>query len=345
MRLSLHLIILCSLLSFNPLFSQKVELACIGFYNVENLFDTLDTPDKFDEDFTPAGQYNYNSAIYWDKQDRLAEVISKMGSETPDGPAVLGVAEVENRAVLEDLVKREAIKARNYQIVHYESPDERGIDVALLYNPRYFKVTASKPIKMSPANPDGSVNNTRDILLVSGLFKGESFHFMVNHWPSRRGGEASTSPMREQCAAECKRLSDSIQLADPKAKVVVMGDLNDDPINKSMTEKLQANGKAAKVADKGFFNPWMDFFKKGDGTMAYQDAWSLFDQIVISKSMLEDKSGNFYYYGAKILKEPFMYQTTGQYKGYPLRTFSGNEYLYGYSDHFPTYIYIIRKKP
>ncbi len=327
------------------LFAQpkQYKIAAVGFYNLENLFDTINNPLTNDEDFLPSGAYRYNTAVYVEKQANMARVIADMGAElTPDGVAILGVAEVENRDVLEDLVKQKAIAGRNYQIVHFDSPDPRGIDVALLYQAKYYTVLGARPIPMTVYEEGGEARGTRDILLVSGLFDGDPLHVLVNHWPSRRGGEAATRPLRNAAALVCKNVADSITAADPKAKIIIMGDLNDDPVSPSVRQVLQAKADKNDIRKGGFFNPFYEFYRKGLGTLAYQDSWNLFDQIILSHTLVDPKTGGYQYYQAKVFNAPYLIQQTGQYKGYPHRTYSGNTYIGGYSDHFPTFVYVIK---
>ncbi len=334
------------LLAFQPLFSQKQQykVACVGFYNFENLFDTVDSPDTNDSEFLPDGKRNWTTDIYKDKLKNLDRVVSELGTElTPDGVAILGVAEIENRNVLEDFVKQEKVASRNYQIVHYDSPDERGIDVALIYQPKYFTVTSSRAIPLLIYGSDGERNLTRDILLVSGLLDGEPLHMMVNHWPSRRGGEAATAPYRNAAALVCKNIKDSLLTIDPSAKVIVMGDLNDDPNSPSVKKVMDAKAKKDDVKPGGFFNPMFAYFKEGLGTMAYQDAWSLFDQIIISEGLVNEKQAGYRFHKAQVHSKPYLIQKTGQYKGYPFRTFDFDNYIGGYSDHFPVYLYLVKK--
>lgn len=331
------------LLPFSSFAQKSYKIGCIGFYNFENLFDTLDTPDKNDLEFTPQGSYRYDTKIYQEKLQNLSKVVAELGLElTPDGIAILGTAEIENRKVLEDFVQQPAIRNRNYQIVHYDSPDERGIDVALLYNPKYFTVTASRPVPMKAYNSNNEEDRTRDILFVSGIYDGEPLHLLVNHWPSRRGGEAATQPLRNAAALICKNICDSLTQADPNAKVVIMGDLNDDPSSPSLREVLNAKQKKEQVELYGLFNPMWDYFKKGIGTLAYQDAWSLFDQVVLSYGFVNKNAPGYQYYKAVVHNKPYLCQQTGQFKGYPFRTFAGTTYLGGYSDHFPVYVYIVK---
>ncbi|MCF8244098.1 MAG: endonuclease/exonuclease/phosphatase family protein [Saprospiraceae bacterium] len=334
------------LLSVQTLFSQKqsYEVACVGFYNLENLFDTIDSPNTNDSEFLPNGKRHWTSEVYQEKLTNLARVVEELGTDvTPDGVAILGVAEVENRLVLEDFVKQGKIADRNYQIVHFDSPDERGIDVGLIYQPKYFTVTGSRAIPLMIYGDDGERNFTRDILYVSGLLDGEPLHVLVNHWPSRRGGEAVTRPMRNAAALVCKTVKDSLLALDPNAKVIVMGDLNDDPNSPSVKKVLEASSDISKVKKGGFFNPMEAFFKQGIGTMAYQDAWSLFDQLIISQGLLKERQDGYRYLKAQVYNKPYLIQKTGQYKGYPFRTFDFDNYIGGYSDHFPVYLFLVKK--
>jgi predicted extracellular nuclease len=328
------------------LFAQKKDYkpVVISFYNLENLFDTLDNPAINDEEFLPNGPRNYNGTIYFDKLDKLATVISQIGTEVnPDGPAVLGVAEVENDTVLKDLVHHKLIAKRNYKIVHYDSKDFRGIDVGLLYNPKYFTVEASDKLYVQLPGGSKDAYYTRDILWVKGKLDGETVHIYVNHWPSRSGGEKRSAPGRNAAAQVCKNHIDSIAKIEPNAKIVIMGDLNDDPINKSVAGVLGAKPKAEEVTKGGLFNPWTELYKKGNGTLAYQDAWGLFDQIIISYPWLnKDQTGLFFYQQHIFFKE-YLVENKGRYKGYPMRTWDGNTYRGGYSDHFPTYLVMLKE--
>lgn len=341
----LLLVFVLSITCFAGIFAQKQQykVSAVGFYNFENLFDTIDTPDVLDEEFTPNGPKRWNTPLYVEKQNHLARVISEMGTElNPDGLALFGVAEVENRKVLEDFAAQPEVVKRKYQIIHYDSPDFRGIDVALFYQPKYFKVTNSRTIPLVIYGDDGERNYTRDILYVSGELDGEPLHVMVNHWPSRRGGEAATQPLRNAAALLCKNVADSLMAIDPEAKIIIMGDLNDDPVSPSMRKVLDAKGEIDEVKKGGIFNPFYEFYKKGLGTLAYGDAWNLFDQIVVSYGLVHKKAKGFRFYQAHVHNPKYLYQTSGQFKGYPHRTFAGDAYIGGYSDHFPTYIYLVK---
>lgn len=341
------LLLVCTLLVFAVnLKAEKKEYAvsAIGFYNLENLFDTLDTPEVRDEEFTPEGRKLYNSNVYAEKLNNLSKVISELGTEmTPDGVAVLGVAEIENRSVLEDLAKQESIADRNYKIVHYDSPDKRGVDVGLLYQEKYFKPLYSEALEVPLVLKDGEEKSTRDILWVYGLFDNEPVHIFVNHWPSRYGGQKASNYLRETAAAVAANVIDSLTEEDPKSKIILMGDLNDDPVNTSVTKVLGAKDLDKKHKEGDLVNPWTSLYKKGNGTLAWRDTWNLFDQIIISSELLNKSSGSYFFYRAEVYNKQYMYQTSGRYKGYPFRTYGGGTYLGGYSDHFPVFIYLLKE--
>ncbi len=323
--------------------AKKRAISIIAFYNLENLFDTIDDYGVMDQEFTPGGEKGYNGAIYWDKIGKLATVISQIGTDlTPDGPAILGVAEIENKNVLIDLANHELIRKRNYQFVHYDSKDARGVDVAMYYNPKYFVPEESRPLFVQLPGGSKSAYYTRDVLWVKGKFLGETIHVYVNHWPSRSGGEERSAPARAAAAMVVKNHLDSLKAADGDVKAVIMGDLNDDPISPSVTKVLETKGKKSQVKPGGLFNPWVDYYNDGIGTLAYQDSWNLFDQIIISYPWLNQKQNGWYFYTAKIFAKEYMKENLGRYKGYPMRTWNFNEYRGGYSDHFPTYIILLK---
>lgn len=323
---------------------KQYKVGMIGFYNVENLFDTLNDPTKNDEEFLPDGTNRYTGKVYLDKLTKLEEVISQIGTDfSPDGLSVIGCAEVENAEVLMDLAKQPKLASRNYKVVHFNSPDERSIDVALLYNPKYFTPKFSEPLFVDIKNDDGTPRFTRDVLYVAGNYNGELIHVFVNHWPSRRGGEEASAPYRSKAASVVKAKTDSIYKTDANAKIIIMGDLNDDPTSPSVANVLGAEGDMRDVTAKELYNPWMSYYKEGIGTLAYQDSWNLFDQIIISQSWLEKKQAGFFFKEAKIFKKEFMIQKTGRFKGYPLRTYDFGRYVGGYSDHFPTYLVLLKE--
>ncbi|NPA35534.1 MAG: endonuclease/exonuclease/phosphatase family protein [Chlorobi bacterium] len=345
--MKIKLIFLLLIVSFSPLKklnSQNYKAGAIAFYNLENLFDTIDSPNVRDTEFTPAGRKKWTGDKYWEKIHHMATVISKIGSkEGLPGPAVIGVSEIENRGVLEDLVNDEALKEQNYQIVHYDSPDKRGIDVALLYQPRYFKVTNSRAVPLLIKGDDGKRLYTRDQLVVTGFFDGEEMHFIVNHWPSRRGGEARSRHLRDAAAQLTRSLVDSILNIDSKAKIAVMGDLNDDPINESLMVYLRAVGDKKKLKEGDMYNPMYKMYKKGIGSLAYRDNWNLFDQIIISQAFLGNDYSTYKFRVAHVFNDKMLINKTGRYKGYPHRTYVGDTYKAGYSDHLPVYIIILKE--
>lgn len=322
---------------------KEYQVSCVGFYNLENLFNTVDDPNR-DEEYLPDGRSNWTMEKYNHKLENLSTVLEDLGKDvSPDGCAIIGVAEVENRGVLEDLVAQPKLKSRDYKIIHYDSPDRRGIDVGLLYQEKYFKVKKSTPYKLT--FPDDTAYYTRDQLIVGGTLMGEDVNVIVAHWPSRRGGEQKSEPRRVQAAQLGRKIIDSLYNDNPNAKILYMGDLNDDPVNRSVMEYIKAKGKQAKVKKKEFFNPMWQFYKKGYGTLAWNDAWNLFDQIFVSKSFLNGTDySKLSYYKAYVYRKPYLLQTEGRFKGYPLRTKAGGQYLGGYSDHLPVYIVLIKEK-
>lgn len=319
----------------------KSDIYPIAFYNLENLFDTSRDYSIQDEDFTPSGRNHWTEEKYNKKLNNLAQVISQLGcGQNKDGFVLLGVAEVENRKVMEDLILKTKLSAAKYQIVHQDSPDARGIDVGLIYNPKYFKVNT---YKVYPFTIPGNNNiRTRDILVVSGFLDGQPLSILVNHWPSRRGEDSS--PLRERAGSICKHISDSIYQESPATAIIIMGDMNDDPKDKSTSIALGAKKEMNQVKEGGLFNTMWKIHDSGKGTLCYRDQWNLFDQIIISQSLLNAGKSNLKYMKSEIFTRDYMFQQSGKYKGYPLRTFSGNNFLNGYSDHFPTLIYLEKRK-
>jgi hypothetical protein len=335
-----------TIISISTGYSQKAQYhpSLIGFYNLENFYDTVNNPLVDDEEFLPNSERHYDSHIFLDKVERLTSVISQLGTDiNPDGVALLGVAEIENDTVLTALIKHKSLKSRDLKFVHYDSPDRRGIDVGLIYNPKYFTPLYSEPLFVKLPTGSKEAFFTRDILYVKGLMDGDTIHVMVGHWPSRSGGEERSIPARAAAAGVVKGVVDSLMAISKQTKIVIMGDLNDDPVSPSLTKVLQAKGSINGLKDGGLYNPWVDFYKKGIGTIAYQDAWGLFDQIVVSKGWLDKKQSGYFFQQATIFNKEFLVQQTGRYKGYPKRTWDGTTYNYGYSDHFPVFITLLKK--
>lgn len=324
---------------------KKYKIHTIAFYNLENLFDTINDPKKYDE-VSPIMELKVNkSEIFKKKISNIAKVIADIGADTANNsPAILGVSEVENRAVLEALVNHPLLLKKDYGIVHFDSPDIRGIDVALLYQKQIFtpNSTSNHELKIFDDNTKKR-DYTRDQLLVSGMLDGELVHVIVNHWPSRRGGEAKSRPKRLAAAKLNKHIIDSLQSINPYAKIFTMGDLNDNPTNASVKDILKAEKNRNRVGLKGIYNPFENYFKNGLGTTAYRDAWSLFDQILITKPLLEKDYSSFRFYKAGIFNKNYLINSKGRYKGYPFRSFADGGFTDGYSDHFPVYIYVIKE--
>lgn len=328
------------------LFAQKqnYRAAIVGFYNLENFYDTVDNPIVNDEEFLPNSPRQYNSRIYLDKVNRLATVISQIGTDiNPDGIAFMGVAEIENDTVLTDLINNNLLKSRRLKFEHYDSPDKRGVDVGFIYNPKYFTVISSAPFFVPLPSGSKDAYFTRDVLYVKGILDGDTIHVFVNHWPSRSGGEERSAPGRAAAAGVVKARVDSLMAINPDTKVLIMGDLNDDPISPSLTKVLNAKGKIKDVAKGGLYNPWVDFYKKGIGTSPYQDAWGLFDQIVMSEAFLDRNQKGYFYLNAHIFNKDFLVEKVGKYRNYSKRTWSGITYNYGYSDHFAVFLTLLKK--
>ena len=324
---------------------KKFKIHTLAFYNLENLFDTINDPMKFD-DYSPIMELKTNRGdAYRRKITNMARVIAEIGNDaTHNTPAILGVCEVENKDVLEDIVNDSTLLEKNYGIAHFDSPDSRGIDVALLYQKSLFTPISSSAheLKIYDTQTQKRIT-TRDQLLVSGKLEGDLIHIIVNHWPSRRGGEARSRPKRVAAAKLNKRILDSLHAHDPYAKLIIMGDLNDDPTNPSVKNVLKAKKKRKKVDFKGLYNPFEKFYRDGLGTTAYRDNWSLFDQIIVSKTLLEKDYTSFRYYQAGIFNKNYLITPKGKYKGYPFRSWNDSGFSNGFSDHFPIYIYLIKE--
>ena len=325
---------------------NEFNIRTIAFYNLENLFDTIDDPDLWDERSPIMEMKGNRSEAYWKKINNMAKVIADIGSkETHTSPAVIGVVEIENKSVLIDLINSKYLKDKHYSIIHYNSHDKRGIDVALLYQSRYFKPTASKSFEVKIFN-NGKRVYTRDQLLVSGILDGEMIHFIVNHWPSRRGGEARSRPLRMAAARYNKKIIDSLQKVYDNPKIIGMGDLNDDPTNASMKVVLKATGVKKEVKKGGIYNPMEDLFRRGYSTLGYRDNINLFDQIFMTSPLLAKNKDytKWEFYKANVFNPHYLTNTKGRYKGYPFRSWGNGQFTGGYSDHYPVYIYLIREK-
>jgi 3'-phosphoadenosine 5'-phosphosulfate sulfotransferase len=344
-------ILLLLLVSISITFSQSKEkkytIRTIAFYNVENLFDTINDVTKNDE-ASPIMALKVNkSKVYWDKIDKLSNTIAQIGLDKANtSPAIIGVSEIENLSVLEDLVKSKHLVKNQYGIIHYDSPDKRGIDVALLYQKRYFK-----PIYHQAFNPKIYRNNykvyTRDQLLISGYLDDELVHIIVNHWPSRSGGEAKSSALREKAAYQNTKIIAQVREKDSNAKIIIMGDFNDDPINASFKKVLKTKSRKKDMRKNSIYNPYEDLYRRGFNTLVYRDKLNLFDQILLTSTLIDKGEKDFStykMYKAMVFNKRFLTDQKGKYKGYPFRSFSNGGYTGGYSDHFPVYLYLIKEK-
>ncbi len=314
--------------------TSENSLFTVAFYNVENLFDTYDDPLVNDDAFLPNSVKKWTVKRYNRKLFKIATTLSNIGfHETRKAPVIIGLAEVENRKVLEDLLMSKHLKNKNYGIAHVDSPDERGIDVALLYAKEYFTVTNVQSVALVLTNHKGNPDYTRDILWVTGLLNGENVHILVNHWSSRREGEHITVSKRIAAARKNREIIDQIKYREGEhAKIIVMGDFNDDPHDISISKLVQAD----------LYNPMDELLTKDSGTTYFKGNWNLFDQLIFSNSFHKLERGKHSFMYAKIFAPKFLKKLQGRYKGKPYRTYVGRRYQGGYSDHFP--IYTVLKK-
>lgn len=343
----LTLILTISLFNFSFIYCQKdYQIKTVAFYNLENLFDTIDDPSKNDESSPIMGIRVNRDIIYQKKLNNMAKVIAEIGLETSyNSPVIIGVAEIENYQVLEDLVHTEHLINKQYGIIHYDSPDLRGIDVALLYQPTHFRPTYHENIELRLWDEKGMRIYTRDQLLVSGYLDDELIHIIVNHWPSRRGGQEKSNYKREKAAYVNMEIIENIKKNDPDAKIIIMGDLNDDPTNSSLKKILKTKAKKGNVKNGDLYNPMEDLFRRGQHSLVYRDNINLFDQIMFSSSLLSTNKNYSTYkmYKAGVFNPQYLITQTGKYKGYPYRSFAGNVFLGGFSDHYPVYIQLIKE--
>ncbi len=302
----------------------------IAFYNVENLFDTIDAPDKFDEEFTPSGRNNWTTERYQKKLEQLNKVFAEMRY-----PAIIGLAEIENALVLSDLCKVMQEKSNfEYQFKHVESPDKRGIDCALLYRTKQFDPVGMDYIRIPfPEAISGDPDYTsRDIIYVKGLIsKGDTLHCFVNHWPSRRGGLKKSEPRRMHVARYLRRFTDSLYQANVQANIILMGDFNDEPDNRSITQILKTRDNPPS-----FYNLMDPLDQAGLGSYNYRGNWNMLDQILVSPALKNGKSlsaGK-----AQIFDPEWLFFKHPKFGRTPNRTYGGPNYYGGYSDHLPVYV-------
>ena len=324
---------------------KKYKIHTISFYNVENLFDTINDVNKNDEASPIMEIQNGRAEIYQKKLINLSRVISEIGyGETKSLPTIVGLSEVENKKVIEDLIGTGKLKNGNYGISHFESPDRRGIDVALIYRKDFFEVLNEKShyLELYSFN-SGDKYYTRDQLVVDGLLEGERMFFIVNHWPSRSGGEMRSRPSRNKAAELNVSIIDSIRSIHQNPKIMTMGDFNDDPKNESIKKILSAKKDKENVKDNELYNPYERMHSKGVGTLAYRDNWNLFDQIILSGTFLDQSFKDFSFYKSLIYNKKYLFNQSGRFKGYPFRSFGGGSYLDGFSDHLPVYVLLIKE--
>lgn len=342
----------------NPAFHRSVPLDSLKYLEVTEEYkgewsDDLLTGKKvvrhqiLSDDFTVNGPKNWDTKKYKQKLGNIARVISELGRQyTNDNPAVVGLIEVENRQVVQDIIKQPLLAKSNYGIVHYNSYDARGIDIAVIYQKGRLKVTEtySKDIKIF--NDEGRRSYTRGVLVVKGFLDGERVGIFLNHWPSRSGGEAATIARRAATAKVLKEEMDKARAEYPEIKLFAMGDFNDDPVSPSLKKHLGAVGEPSQLSEKTpYYNLMYKLYKAGVASLAYRDAPNLFDQIIISKNLYStDKLTKTYsLYKAEIYAPSYLVNPSGQWKGYPLRSWDGDRFTNGFSDHFPAVSVIQRE--
>lgn len=332
MKMIAKLGFICSMLLMLNACGKKTYLG-VGFYNVENLFDTIDDPVTIDEQFLPEAQYAWNTEKYVNKINRLSEVISTM----VDGrhPAFLGLCEVENKQVITDLIASSSLKNKPYAVVHEQSIDPRGIDVAAIYDSSVFSYVSHGTARIDLSTME---DVTRDILWVRLKPKeGSDLVFIVNHWPSRRAGQAETEPKRLAAARTLANLCGEILQKDNEAQIVIMGDFNDMPDNVSLLETLQAKPDLP-TSNAQLFNATYALSVAGKGSYCYRGDWNMLDQIIVNGSLTDGKDWDLVSQSATIVNRHELQQHSEKYEGYPLRTFGGPIYLNGYSDHFAVFV-------
>ncbi len=389
------LIIFNLILTLTVKAQTKYTSATVGFYNVENIFDTIKSVGYIDgtlkyndpnyhiqiaesdiskyqteefkqaytyeningkkiirplilqDEFLPNGNKKWNTEKYFQKINNISKVISELGADvTGSAPVIVGLCEIESKAIMTDIANSKALKKYDYGVVHFNSFDARGVDTGLLYQKSRFKVLDAKPHPIYIYDADGSRKYTRDILQVTGLLDGEEITFLVNHWPSRSGGEKVSMPSRMEAAKVMKGIFDELKSKNPNAKVIAMGDFNDDPISPSIKNTFDPAGEFSSVKAGGYYDPMLPLFKKGVGSLSYRDAWNLFDQFISTASLTTDKKDYSTYkiYKTEVYNKDYLKATEGAYKGSPNRMWSGDTYrANGYSDHFPVYTILLKE--
>lgn len=314
---------------------DKAQNAVVMFYNVENLFDTIDDPAISDEDFLPTSEKKWTAERYNAKLAKLALVIA--GVSANELPELVGLCEVENANVLSDLCQQKSLANGNYKFVHFDSKDTRGIDVALMYRSDEFEpvVKQSLPVIFTD-DPD---YKTRDILYVKGKLSGEEVHVFVNHWKSRRGGNTKTEPKRVASAEVVRKKADEILKADKNAKIIIMGDLNDTPTDKSVFETLNATNNQHNTQNNELYNLMYDLAGNKQGTHNYRGNWSMLDNLIVSQAFFADKGYTVSRNGGQIFRPRWILHDNSKAGDFvPNRTYGGKNYYGGYSDHLPIYV-------
>lgn len=340
LALSVSLLFLCSAASFAQ---RRIALYAIGFYNLENLFDTEHDEGKNDQEYLPDGDNHWNEMKYTHKLTNMSRALADMATDRLPGLgcAIIGVSEVENAHCLTDLCAQEPLAKRGYKFVHIEGPDKRGVDCALLYNPRFFN-PAKYWLQPYVLREDINSRPTRGFLTVQGTLGGDSLTVIVCHWPSRMGA----SPLREWAGDQVRALKDSILAANPKMGIAVMGDLNDDPFSPSIAKNLGARRKISDVTDGEMYNPWWQILLDGPGTLMWDGKWNLFDQIILSSNLLDIKGTKAYnhitFYRAEVQRLPYLLHSSGANKGAPKRTHQAGIWLDGFSDHLPVAVFMAK---
>lgn len=336
---SLILLCVCTFASAK----KHLRTYAIGFYNQENLFDTCHDEGKQDYDFLPTGSYQWDSNKYTNKLKNMSRVLAEMGTDkVAEGCAFIGLAEVENSKCLIDLCNQEGLAKRGMKFVHFEGVDKRGIDVAALYNPSLFTLDESRT-KLYDFQTEDTTLFTRGFLVVHGSISGEHVAMIVCHLPSRRNpGDKN----RVSGAHQVNALKEKILADDKNTKVFIMGDMNDDPTDRSMTEGLRGKETIAEVKADDMYNPWIEVIKGGVGTLSYRGAWNLFDQILLSPTLLDykgkGKAKSLTFHDKQIFRRDYILNGKGKYEGTPLRTSAGGKWLNGFSDHLPTVVYVVK---
>ena len=336
----LSLLTLGLLLAFVTVAQPAHNKAVIGVYNVENLFDTIDDPLKNDEQFLPDGDYRWGTERYNAKLENLSKVIELL-AQLDGGLVVLGVSEIENEQVLLDLAATPRLQPYPLSVCHHESPDRRGVDVAFFYDASRFKILSTRAFPTIVSNEPDFI--TRDQWLMTGILDGtDTLDIVVNHWPSKSGGEKRSLPGRMAAGALGRQIADSVLNSRPNAKFIYMGDLNDNPTSKCILQEMNTKTKPENLAPTDLYNPMGKIFRDGIGSYAYRDSWEMLDNIIISAGLVNAAPGTYKFRSAHIFRKDVMFTKTGSYMDYPFRSFAGGNYQGGYSDHLPVYIVLTR---